>query len=409
MAFEALGQVTSEFGQSIPISSVTLRSFAVHAALVVPDDGDGIATLLSMRPSDPASSQACADQAHDFTIYAYSNGSWKTHATGSVGSNTYSKGEISNTALSYPSSSTHMCEGHEPAPLPTLTRRASGRSWYQRLHDVGFDYGATFQGMNDVCSDGISYEATAKLTIKQKCGIVEGESRYFLHPACLDACTQLIMVAIYAGRLNDMFCGMTSVSAREITVWPPSVQQSKRSEATAHAWTTKRGQRAFLASSQLVSDDGELLVDIVDMQCVAYEAAVPQKSEDRPKQHMYMQMEWKPDIDQLKSLKGMDSSPLPAVEYLADLLLHKNAKLKILDLDASLSPTTFASHEWIDITIVQKPNETSQLVQEDRNQYRNIKFSQIDIEQDLVGQKTDSEYDLVLASKVVPIKYRFLS
>ena len=407
MAFEALVQIISGSPKPTAISSLTLTGFTIRAALVIPDDSDGIATVLSMRLSDPAlagTNPTFDNQVYLFTVSTYSSGSWKVHATGCVQANLRMKGKTSPiTRLSEPLA-THACPGQERVPLPVLSQRTSGRLWYQRLRDVGFDYGATFRGMDDIASDGKSYEATSNSSLNQTCGLMEGESRYFLHPGSFDSCSQLIMVAIHAGRVNDVSCGVTPVFIGEVTLWLPSAQDLERGQAKSHAWVAKRGHRAFLANSQLVDANGGLILDIADMQCISYEAAIPPQSISNQRQYPYMQTEWKADVDHLRYLKPCAEAgnlQQPRIDYLLDLLLHKDARLRVLDLDAKISPAIIASHRWTDFTVAAKSNSVLQSLQDVHKQYDNVKIVQVDIEQDLAQLQTDTKYDMVLASKVV--------
>ncbi|KAL8653891.1 MAG: hypothetical protein Q9210_001842 [Variospora velana] len=56
--------------------------------------------------------------------------------------------------------------GVAPKKAPELPQRPSGESWSQALRDVGFDYGTTFQDIQDIRFDGKTYAATCKTAVK---------------------------------------------------------------------------------------------------------------------------------------------------------------------------------------------------------------------------------------------------
>ena len=126
--------------------------------------------------------------------------------------------------------------GKVPRKAPEFLQRVSGKSWNQRLREVGFDYGPTFQDMDDIRFDGKHYEASCRTKIKQEVDESLGESRYILHPASVDSTLQLSIAAIYAGRTNAMDCGVVPVQVDEVAIWPPTEEQVKASKASAYAW-----------------------------------------------------------------------------------------------------------------------------------------------------------------------------
>jgi hypothetical protein len=117
--------------------------------------------------------------------------------------------------------------GQTPRKIPNLPQRATGKAWNDGLKEVSFDYGPSFQGMVDVQSDGKNYIAATHFDIKQESGVLEAESRYVLHPGTVDLCLQLIIVSIYAGKLNDMTCGAVPIQVDEVAIWPLARSSSR--------------------------------------------------------------------------------------------------------------------------------------------------------------------------------------
>ncbi len=150
MAIEAVTQMNETSTSPIEIESYTLRDIAIKAALVIPDDNDGIETLFSLQPSVHA-------DWWEFNVSSWSqDGHWNSHMTGTVGINARAPGQT-------------------PRETPAMTQRATGKAWNQALKAVGFDYGPSFQDMQDVRTDGKRFHAAASSVVKKTSGLVEGE------------------------------------------------------------------------------------------------------------------------------------------------------------------------------------------------------------------------------------------
>jgi acyl transferase domain-containing protein len=198
MAIEAITQMNETSGSPVEITDYTLRDVSIKAALVVPDDNDGIETLFTLQPS--VYSDAAGLVWWDFNISSCSeDGHWNSHMTGTVGINARPR--------------------QAPRGVPSMSQRTTGKAWNLALKSVGFDYGPSFQDMEDVRSDGKLFHAAASSEIKTESGTVEGESRFVLHPATIDSCLQLIIVSIYAGKIQNMACGAVPIQVNEVTIW----------------------------------------------------------------------------------------------------------------------------------------------------------------------------------------------
>ena len=253
--------------------------------------------------------------------------------------------------------------------------------------------------MDDIRSDGTHYEAIAKTALKQTCGIIAGESRHAIHPGTVDSCLQLIIVSIYAGRLNDVTCGAVPIQLDEVTIWTPNSSQLANSQASAYSWTHQRGNRSFLSGSQLIASDGEVLMNLSDMRCVAYEAAVPQQAQTALKPQPYMQMVYKPDFD-LLDLSGSKSQS--TVQDLIDIMVHKNAALKVLDFDAQTTAIgDLVKSQSLDYTVAASSEDALKSLQEVFNDHPTAKTIQVESFDNLAGQGIkDGHYDAIIVSEV---------
>ncbi|KAK0644424.1 lovastatin nonaketide synthase [Cercophora newfieldiana] len=311
MAMEAITQINEMSNAPLPVTGYTLRDVSIKNALVTPDDDNGIEVILNMRPS--------------LHGRVHGNGIWWDFNVSSVDQdglkNDHMAGTIAiNSRPARPSAK----------PVPDFPQRASGKAWNQALRSVGFDYGPTFQDMEDIQFDGKTYAAASRTALRTTVDGVVGESRHVLHPACVDSCLQLLIVAIYAGRTSAMPCGAVPIQVDEVSIWVPTAEQLAASEAKAYSWIDKRGVRSFVGSNQLVAADGEVVMEITDMRCSLYEAAVPQRDVDPAKPRPYGEMVWKRDFDEVVSADSVDAT-ISVAEFI-ELLDFKHPGQKAVDL-----------------------------------------------------------------------------
>ena len=387
MAIEAITQLNELSPHPVKIEGYVMRDISIKAALVTPDDDDGIEVIFNMRPSVNNDSGSLSG-AWDFSVSSISeDGHRSDHIAGSISINTRPRGET-------------------PRKVPNLPQRASGKAWNQKLREVGFDYGPTFQDMADIRSDGKNYAAASKTMLKQECGIMEGESRYTLHPGCVDSCLQLLIVAIYAGRLNDMNCGAVPIQVDEVAIWTPTAEQLKDGSATAYSWVPERGIRSFVGASQLVAANGELLMDISDMRTTAYEAAVPLRIEEPMKEQPYGEVVWKYDIDSIKPSKELESM---RVIDLVDLAVHKNPALKVMEIGSKHTTAILSKSELLSYTVTEQSEESVEELNSSLKAYKNAKALKFDASLDVKMQDVPlASVDLVVASiasnDIAPLK-----
>ena len=379
MAMEAITQLNEDGASPVQIHGYVLRDVSIKAALVTPDDDNGIEVVLAMQPSIH-SEEETRKTWWDFNVSSISSdGHCKDHVTGTIAINARDREQRSR-------------------KVPNLPQRASGKSWNQALKDVGFDYGATFRDMTNIQSDGKTFVAASETTLKKDCGIMVGaESRHVIHPSTVDSCLQLIIVSIYAGRINDMKCGAVPIQVDEIAIWPPTAEQLASTKASAFSWTDQRGIRSFVSGSELVAEDGSVLMDIKDIRCVAYEAAAPPRLDNATESQPYMGMIWKQDVDFLAhthTSEGMDTS------MLVNLVAHKNSNARVLLLRCKDTEMILAESPLLRCTIVETSEEAFECSQQLTSEYKNARAQHMDIsvllEEQIVAGET---YDLVVTSE----------
>lgn len=407
---EAITQMAECRDGNVEISNYVLRDVSIKKALVTPDDDSGIEVLLNMRPSIGSEGEAADGQWWDFNVSSVDQGGLaKDHMTGSIAINA-------------------RATRPEATPHPeSLNRRASGREWNQALRAVGFDYGPTFADMTDVNFNGKDHVCTCRTTAKVTAGggANAGESRHVLHPASVDSCLQLMIASIYAGRTGAMGAGAVPVQVDQVTVWKPTASQlspdsdsdsgsgsgsGSGGRATALSFTSERGLRSFNCGSQLVANDGRVLMEIENMRCTLYEAAVPQTASAPARPMTYGEMAWRPDVDSLglDAVDGRAGTPVPLAHYL-ELAAFKNAGVGVLDLDGTYAADVLARLPELAYTVAVAgvPEGLEDIVP--THTHKNARLVRLDEElQDLTekGLKKDS-FDLVLGRSGVGDQVRF--
>ena len=275
LAIEALRQNNEINGLST--SKVTLRDIDISTALVIPDNDNGVE--IQFRFQRLMVAEKPSETWYSFAVESISESQWTVHSQGLIASST-----------KYNPRSREM-----PYQVSNLTQRVSGKRWYDAFHKVGFDYQRSFQPLKSIRSNGKDTAAFADLQITQESGLMSGESRYMLHPATIDACLQLIIISINRGLHKDIPWGVVPVRLEEVNIWMDD--RTVDCPGNAVAWTDERDGRYFNTHTVLQTDTGKTVLDVKNLRCIAYEAAVPQQQSESRDPEPYMDLAWMPDVE----------------------------------------------------------------------------------------------------------------
>ncbi|KAF2811308.1 putative polyketide synthase [Mytilinidion resinicola] len=275
LAIEGLRQTCETNG--LDVSSVTLRDVAIKVALVVPDTDDGIE--IQLRLEQLTTSDASEGSSwYSFTVESIVEGTWNVHCEGRIAANFRAQPPVGS---------------FRDISLPALTQRVTGKTWYEAFHRVGFEYGPSFQGLEDIKTNGTLHEAAADVQVKKQSGLMKGESRYILHPSTIDACLHLIIISIQAGQHKTMPWGVVPINIEEVSLWLP--EEEADSIGQALAYTDELDGRYFNTHTRLATPSGKTVLDIKSLRCVEYAAALPQESLTPKKRQPYMSKSWTPE------------------------------------------------------------------------------------------------------------------
>lgn len=301
---------------------------------MIPDDDDGVEVIVNLQsPKEPTSDW------YNYSVESPgTDGEWTVHCNGCISAISESRdSQFSNRA---------------PVDESALTQRVSGRRWYDAFHRVGFHYGETFQELRHARTARTLHQAAGSVTIRE-CWPekIQGESRYLVHPSTIDACLQLIIISIHAGKHKEMPWGVVPICLEELTLLPARVGQ-ETSVGHAVAWTDGFESRRFNTNVQLSGADGKLLFDVKNMICTPYEAALPATSDNTAGEEAkgpepFSAVSWKPDIETLRNedmglLWPGVSSDVEKLSKLVDLIAHRQKISSIMIVVPVSTPTTEA-------------------------------------------------------------------
>ncbi|TVY18290.1 Reducing polyketide synthase DEP5 [Lachnellula arida] len=343
LAIEAVRQVCETEG--IEMKGASFRDVAIKTALVIPETEDGIEVhfrLLRMKNKEQNSNAWFS-----FAVESITDGRWTVHCEG--------------IAMALLESSKHDSMASSPVDTSKLTQHVPSKRWYNAFNRVGFEYGPSFQRLGPIQTDSKYHEAAAAVEIETESRLMQGESRYILHPSTIDACLQLIIISINAGLHKEMPHGVVPVNIEELSLWFPGEEAG--TVGSAVAWTDEQSGRYFNTHTKLLTKAGKLILDVTSLRCVSYEAAVPQQTVAERPREPYMQAVWKPDITTLKSPDSsiMAEPVLDKVSEIIELINHKKLLERAIFIGCSTEflqsiHTRIPSETWV--TICDRSSET---------------------------------------------------
>lgn len=306
LAIEAVRQVSET--QGVNPTGVKIRDIAIKQALTIPETDDGIEIQLRLNQL-PKSTTSTAW--YSFAVESISDGQWTVHCEGTITPHPGAQGDSDS-----------------PVDVSRLTKRTSSKRWYSAFNKVGFQYGRSFQPLGQLRTNSNLHHAAASVNTNVECGLMPAESRYLLHPSTIDACMQLIIISINAGDHKGMPYGVVPINLEEVSLWFPEGEAG--SSGRAIAWTDELNGRYFNTHTKLVTESGQLALDVKSLRCVAYEAAIPQQDSEPKAPEPYSELVWKPDIEDLRTEKVSQvfsdiHSEADFIGNLVELIHHKRS------------------------------------------------------------------------------------
>lgn len=380
LAIEALRQV-SEIQES-EVYGVVLRDISISTALVIPETDDGVEIQLRLQGNLKSTATSAW---YYFAVESVTNDRWTLHCEGSIAAHQSSRPRD-------PSS---------PVDVSKLTQRVSSKKWYDAFHRVGFQYQGSFQPLHQITTNHKYHHASAQVRTATESGLMPAESRYILHPSTIDACLQLIIISINAGRHKKMPHGVVPVEIEELNLWLPTDEVDSKGHAIA--WTDELNGRYFNTHTKLFTENKQLVLDVKNLRCVAYEGAVPPEASVPTMGEPYSQVSWKPDISTLTTAHALQFYPAlqseaDYIDKTVELLNHETPLHKILCLGQQnadvVSNFTHSVSPLTSVLVGCSSKETLEAFHFTENS-----FAAFDISMETWSDFKIQEYDLVIVDK----------
>ncbi|KAE9370652.1 hypothetical protein N431DRAFT_559764 [Stipitochalara longipes BDJ] len=234
-----------------------LRHVTARSALVLPETEavEMLTTLRRVKVSDSVDSSW-----FEFRICSYSNSTWITNCEGQVG------------ACPDPVAPSRQVKEE------ILPRKISATRWYEDIENLGIVYGPEFQGLKDIVSSTTENMAAAKIVRNAH----RDDAAFLFHPAAIDACLQLLLVALAKG-IGRNFGGLRVPTLIEDLFVSRSAPQMD-----ATAWANGTGDLLIECVN-----GGEIALRLSGLTLTAVDDGHSQTSE----LHAAARLEWLPDFD----------------------------------------------------------------------------------------------------------------
>lgn len=292
MAVEAISQHHHDEDGAGALAGFSFRSVAINSTMQVPDDDFGVETILNLQATTLTNSKA-SDRWYEFKISSMQNDAWTEHCQGLICPETRRTNEGTTFFV-------------DPKSKPV-----DAAGWYKKFAEVGLGYGPTFQGLSDIRARPNLNRTTAQVALHSTTGTIPyGESSYPIHPATIDLCLQLALMACHAGQTENVRKAFVPVVADEMTLWIPDEMDNASEYGCGQAVGERRGLRGAYASTELYGRSGQNLMNIKQLRCVAYDGTSSSDTEALAQaRNPYLRLVWKPDIDSLTNAEARSLFP----------------------------------------------------------------------------------------------------
>ncbi|KAK8064661.1 Prosolanapyrone synthase [Apiospora phragmitis] len=293
MAIEAATRVYQEVPDALQVTGFSLRKLDISTAMRFPKDDAGVEVMFSMSQTEmgTASSPAWVSFAVS-SVSGYSS-EWTEHCTGMI------KVEVAEP------------EAIEAISTEMDARYPEARAWYDKFAEVGIGYGPMFQPLSDIRADPNRGLAKANVKLNTTEGIMQGESKYLIHPAALDGAFQLGLIACYGGQVEEANTAFVPVHISQMYV----NAGLGRNSAVAVAQGKIQGLRGAYIDLQLMDQGGRVALQVERLRCLSLKKSKKSAKEIEAKRAFsspFTRVAWKPDIRLMNNRQIRQLFPPPA-------------------------------------------------------------------------------------------------
>lgn len=397
MAIEALTQVAENRGLRLPGQGYTVQGLRITSALTIPSESS-VETMFNL--TEQSTFIKGSIKWFDFRISSVTHdGKWSEHGSGMIG-------------LVKP------CQDqHHPLPMIRQRKTYRAKTWYEALSKVGVDFGPTFQTLSEIDLVPENSAAIANVSLHTTKQAMTDESRYIIHPASLDGCLQLSIIAAHK-TAKSVSKPYLPVYVEDLTVWDLPSWDSNAQDTVAHAKGRSHGLRSVHGELQAFYKGGPRFLN-GKIRFLSLEGDL-RNSEPKIPREPYSRLIWKPDIDRLGLLsipfnnEEEPSTALPGVNEFSiidfiELVSHKGRSLRILQFGSKSLEKIVNILQGRTIrpiygkyVIISSDDPDSQEMKSICEKFNNMEFRAFSTDMSFEQQFGESEtYDIIILASVI--------
>lgn len=209
--------------------------------------------------------------------------------------------------------------------------------WYKKFTENGIYYGPSFRGVSNLRAYSRKNLATADMILKPTMATSAGfESSYPLHPATMDICLQLAVVACHGGQVENFKKAYVPIAVDSMSLWVPDMLDEQGALVRGIATGELRGLRGAYAQVQLFGKSGLPLLNLESVRCILYNGTRDKIMEANSLRDPYFRVAWKPDINSLSNTNARAIfPPTIALETIVPILEKGNRLASYLFVEIS--------------------------------------------------------------------------
>ncbi|KAF1949998.1 hypothetical protein CC80DRAFT_598435 [Byssothecium circinans] len=310
---EGARQLTEINGSGRVVEGYEIRDAKFMTALVFPSRGTEIEVELRFRKVIKQDGGMAGDRStYEFRLYSYRDNNWTYHCEGVVRVQYSAAQEAKFTTADRSPMQAALRQATEFDDLSNNSARKLGNSklYGDLFPRFGYQYGATFQGLHALSSDGKN-KASARIVPLEADAKERAEIRqqHIIHPAALDAVLQLALVAAAKGGESAI---PTIVPEKISKLWVSSLglqfPETASGDINVVAESVMRNKRKMEASASAFASSGRnLLVHVQAFEGTSISNSETNESKEKDAvDHLCYRMEWQPDIDLMSPQQLLD-------------------------------------------------------------------------------------------------------
>ncbi|KAG9965772.1 ketoacyl-synt-domain-containing protein, partial [Aureobasidium melanogenum] len=289
MAIEAVTQSAESL--KIVVEGFTIQHLTIKAPLVLPPDGEA-ETLFDLHTIHSSTSQTDR-KVFEFSVSSVSaDDRWTEHAFGTI-------------ALHLSIEVPIVQNGNVRDVSFAENMGRNDEKWYTALSEIGLHYGPTFRPLKNIKSSASAKEvATAQINLQPNQGVMTDESRYAIHPATLDGCIQLSVIAACKGDVKGISKVYLPTTIENLTIWRNPDLHHLPTEGLLFSHGSCQGMRSVRGSSELTILEGRLLAQMT-VSLMSLEGDFAGQTVDQVREP-FTRLIWQPVADQLDDQAFLD-------------------------------------------------------------------------------------------------------